>query len=202
VWADFDEGPPTALPLPPSFVIETSPNKYQALWLLDAPTPDLQRIETVNRSIAILHDGDLNACDRARVLRLPGFRNLKYRDSPMSRLVMCQTDRRFTLEELERGFPVQSTAPLVRPSSIVQCNIAPSWLTLVFDAIVDYLVRGGYFPRSAWGDGVMARCPLHDDHNPSLSLHPVRGWKCFGGCGAGRLTLLAARLGVQVRTTP
>ncbi len=33
------------------------------------------------------------------------------------------------------------------------------------------------------GKTYMALCPFHDDHNPSLSLDPIRNtWKCFG-CG-------------------
>ena len=36
------------------------------------------------------------------------------------------------------------------------------------------------------GDNVMARCPGHEDANPSLSLREGRGgralWNCFGGC--------------------
>ena len=41
------------------------------------------------------------------------------------------------------------------------------------------------------GDGGLSgNCPLHDDRNPSFSIHPVRGWKCFTGCGEGKLTEL------------
>jgi hypothetical protein len=41
-----------------------------------------------------------------------------------------------------------------------------------------------------------ALCPFHSDRHPSLSLHPQRGWQCFAGCGEGKLTDLASRLGI------
>lgn len=199
VWADFDEGPPVALPLPPSVVIETSPGKYQALWLLDAPSDDLALVEAINRAIATLYGADRNACDRARVLRLPGFRNLKYGDRPYSRLRVCLPEQRFTIEELERAFPPQSTpaAPVRRGD--VPPSEAPSWLPLVYEAILDELAARGSGIQNLNNGGVMVRCPLHNDRDPSLSIHPTRGWKCFAGCGEGKLTMLAYKLGVAIK---
>ena len=75
---------------------------------------------------------------------------------------------------------------------------APLWLEPVFQALVSFLEQRGYAPRWKSDGGVTARCPLHDDRNPSLSIHPTRGWKCFGPCGKGKLTALAARLGIRL----
>ena len=74
----------------------------------------------------------------------------------------------------------------------------PGWVSLVYQAICDCLEAAGHRLRPSSNGGLFTTCPLHDDHNPSLSIHPSRGWKCFGGCGEGRLTLLAARLGIWV----
>jgi len=41
-----------------------------------------------------------------------------------------------------------------------------------------------------------ALCPFHDDHNPSLSIHPERGFICFGCKEKGSLQKLAAKLGI------
>ncbi len=47
------------------------------------------------------------------------------------------------------------------------------------------------------GNG-MARCPFHNDRQPSLSIHRWKGtWKCFAGCGAGGVRDFARRLGVR-----
>ena len=45
-------------------------------------------------------------------------------------------------------------------------------------------------------------CPLHEDRDPSLSVHPSRGWKCFAGCGEGNLEDLANRLGLITLRPP
>ncbi len=70
---------------------------------------------------------------------------------------------------------------------------APGWLGLIFRAVCDYLAATGHRLRQARDGSVITTCPLHEDHAPSLSIHPERGWKCWAGCGEGRLTLLAAR---------
>ena len=202
VWADFDEGFPDDLPVAPSLVVESSPGKSQAYWLLKTPCADLDRIEGINRGIAALHHGDGNACDRARVLRLPGFRNLKYPDQPYAHLVGYRPDRQYSLDELETIFKapnVRNTPkPLVRPFE----GGGPSWLGLVYRRIVEYLSERGYLAHSSADGSVTARCPMHEDKNPSLSIHPVRGWKCFAGCGEGRLTALAFKLNIGVRRWP
>ena len=83
-----------------------------------------------------------------------------------------------------------------RPSQ----SITPrGWLRLVFDAIIDDIEAHGGQLRPDGNGGMTGRCPMHDDNSPSLSIHPERGWICFAGCGNGRLTLLAARLGVRVK---
>ena len=202
VWADFDEGFPDDLPVAPSLVVESSPGKAQAYWLLKTPCADLGRIEGVNRGIAALHHGDRNACDRARVLRLPGFRNLKYPTRPYARIVEYRPDRQHQLDDLEGIFKAHivrdTPQPLVRPLN----GVGPSWLGLVYRRVVEHLSERGYLAHSSADGSVTARCPMHEDKNPSLSIHPVRGWKCFAGCGEGRLTALAFKLNIGVRRWP
>ena len=201
-WADFDEGFPDDLPVAPSLVVESSPGKSQAYWLLKTPCADLDRIEAVNRGIAALHGGDRKACDRARVLRLPGFRNLKYPNQPYAHLVGYRPDRQYSLDELETTFKAHMVGntpqPLVRPLT----GVGPSWLGLVYRRVVEHLSERGYLAHSSADGSVTALCPLHEDHRPSLSIHPVRGWKCFAGCGQGRLTTLAFKLNIDVRRWP
>ncbi|MBI2916486.1 MAG: hypothetical protein HYY01_00685 [Chloroflexi bacterium] len=181
----------------PSLVVESSPARFQAIWLLDAPCADVPLVEGINKTIALCYGADAAACDRPRVLRLPGFANLKYADRPKARLVVCKPELRYTMGQLEAVFPPQLQAT-PRITGVPYSADAPSWLALVFRALVDYLQAHDARPRPTSDGGILARCPLHQDHNPSLSLHPERGWKCFAGCGQGRLTLLAYKLGLQV----
>ncbi len=68
----------------------------------------------------------------------------------------------------------------------------------IFDEIVNELERRGGRCVASTGGGVMAHCPMHDDHIRSLSVHPIRGWKCFATCGGGRLAALASKLGLTI----
>lgn len=86
---------------------------------------------------------------------------------------------------------------LPKPVNSRKNDASPTWVVLVFDAIYRNLESHGHKLHPTTNGGFITTCPFHDDHNPSLSLHPERGWKCFAGCGEGRLTLLAARLGVR-----
>jgi hypothetical protein len=199
VWVDLDDpnGQPV-FPLAPSIVVQTSPGKHQAYWLLRKPCPDLALIESLNRGIASQAGGDANACDRARVLRLPGFPNLKYPDKPMVELVVCVADWRYSTAELLAAWPPVKEPQFRRVRDGLPAE-APPWLPLVFDAVCDHLEATGHRLRPT-GGGFLTTCPLHDDREPSLTLHPVRGWRCWGrdGCGQGKLTLLAASLGISV----
>jgi len=197
MWADMDdEDAVHAFPIPPSAVVQTSPpqDKFHAYWFLGTPTDDLKLLVRINRAIP---NADLNATDKARVLRAPGFVNLKYDSRPTATLLRLDADRRYSIDELAKAFP-----PVVaKPQKYERAHngTAPNWLGLVFDAIVDSLEREGFRPRSRGVDGaVMALCPLHTDTNRSLSLHPSRGYYCFGCQLGGRLTDLAHRLGVRV----
>jgi hypothetical protein len=178
-------------------LVESSPGRFQALWLLSAPYDDLSWIELLNRAIAATLGADKQACDRARVLRLPGFRNLKYPARPLARLRDCDTSVRYSVSDLEFAYP-PSIRAIPRPTNRNRSGTVPGWLRLVFEAIINYLEQKGHHLVFGSDGGVTTTCPLHDDRNPSLSLHPQRGWKCFAGCGQGRLTALAARLGIKV----
>ena len=45
-----------------------------------------------------------------------------------------------------------------------------------------------------------ALCPFHDDHKPSLSIHPAKGFRCFGCDEKGSLKELAKKMGISSET--
>jgi hypothetical protein len=66
----------------PSFVISTSPHKYQVIWKVADMSPN--GAETLQKAMVAEFGGDPAATDSSRVLRLPGFQNKKYqRDYPV-----------------------------------------------------------------------------------------------------------------------
>jgi hypothetical protein len=109
LWADIDHGWPVPWPVivpPPSAIVETSPGKNQVYWFLSEAAFDLSLVEQIEDGLAAVLGADPAATDRARVLRLPGFPNLKYDSRPLSRLVELHPDRRFNLEQFKLLIPM------------------------------------------------------------------------------------------------
>ncbi|WP_186150771.1 phage/plasmid primase, P4 family [Burkholderia gladioli] len=85
-WAlavDFDKGLPAEIradsPVAPTFLIETSPARYHAVWLLNQQCePDEAR--RANFLLAMRLGGDPAFARKGQLVRLPGFANRKYED--------------------------------------------------------------------------------------------------------------------------
>jgi hypothetical protein len=91
----------TNLPHLPSVVVWTG-GGYHVYWLLEEPGEGQQELalaESVMGRLAEGLDGD-HVGDRARILRLPGSLNHKYPQPRPVELVHCDSDKRYTLEQL------------------------------------------------------------------------------------------------------
>jgi predicted transcriptional regulator len=106
LWADLDEVNPTAIAdYPPTISWETSPGRYQALWLITGG--DIQGASWPGRENQCLtyHLGaDLSGWDSTQLLRIPGWYNHKpeYRSkngSPPLGKVITTTGRRYLVDE-------------------------------------------------------------------------------------------------------
>jgi RepB DNA-primase from phage plasmid len=64
-----------AVPVPTA-ILATSPGKYQVLWRVEGF--DFERQESTLKQLALAFGGDPACTDCNRVLRIPGFLNLKY----------------------------------------------------------------------------------------------------------------------------
>jgi hypothetical protein len=86
VYLDFDTNGTAAVEAlvrrtdvpPPNYVINSSPDKWQAIWKVTGFEKD--QAETLQRGLARETGADIAATDSARVMRLPGFYNHKYAD--------------------------------------------------------------------------------------------------------------------------
>lgn len=86
--ADFDGTPlPDQWPIEPSLLIESSPGKYHAYWLLSEPVPAdetaSQEWRAVQKAIASRLGSDSSITDLGRVLRLPGSVHTKSEPQPV-----------------------------------------------------------------------------------------------------------------------
>src|ERR1700746_2433243 len=93
VYLDLDEDAGASLQAirtsgdvpPPNFVLDTSPGKHQVVWRVE--DLDTNQAEALLRALASQYGGDPAATDISRLLRLPGFRNHKYKDEFIVRAV-------------------------------------------------------------------------------------------------------------------
>jgi hypothetical protein len=69
----------------PHSILQSSPGKYHIVWRVQEILPE--EAKSLNRALASRFDGDPACVDLHRVLRMPGFRNLKYADKPLCQLV-------------------------------------------------------------------------------------------------------------------
>jgi hypothetical protein len=96
VWADLDTCSPDQIEIPPQCVIESSPGRYQALWLLDRKI-DPYLASNYSKRIAYKYaeqGADLSGHDLSQMLRIPGTYNFKYQaiDVPQVKLLMMAGD--------------------------------------------------------------------------------------------------------------
>jgi DNA primase RepB-like protein len=99
---------------PPSYVLSTSPDKFQVIWKVEGAARE--QAETFLHALAREFDGDPAATDLTRVLRLPGFTNKKYEED-FRVTVHSHTDRTYRPRDFKlRTDPVDSTPVRRNPS--------------------------------------------------------------------------------------
>ncbi|MCC6158875.1 MAG: hypothetical protein IT350_12555 [Deltaproteobacteria bacterium] len=96
---------------PPTIILETSPGRHAAYWVLTEPRASTD-VVALNRAMVAAIGGDPNACDAARVMKLPGVRNRKpdYGDDTWANLVLCDDWRRHRFETLAVRFGLPPAA--------------------------------------------------------------------------------------------
>lgn len=115
LFVDLDGAPlepVQAATLPPHCIVESSPGRWHAYWLLsDCP---LDRFKPLQQAMAERFDADRKVCDLPRVMRLPGFDHRKG-ESFTSRVLTVDADRvPYRLAELVQAFdlhPAPATLP-------------------------------------------------------------------------------------------
>lgn len=105
IFADYDAGVPKHFALMPSMMVQSSPGKAQAYWLLREPQEPCAQWVAVERAVVYKTNADKNVCDVARVLRVPGFMNHKYPEKPLATLYFRETGcQRYSLDEIEAAY--------------------------------------------------------------------------------------------------
>ena len=122
-----------AFPYKPTMMVQSG-GGFHLYWLLKEPATqeDIPILEDANHRIATALGGDLNACDAARILRIPETKNIKY-DPPRD----CEVVRNFDDLEYEiTDFidvldPVQT--PCLQPANDEEKD--PNWLITAMSGV-------------------------------------------------------------------
>jgi hypothetical protein len=107
LFVDLDGAPLAPVlegPLRPHIVIESSPGKWHAYWLVaDLP---LDQFKSLQQALAARFGGDPKVCDLPRVMRLPGF--LHRKTSPVqTQIVQMERHKPYSAEEACKAFGAQ-----------------------------------------------------------------------------------------------
>lgn len=105
VFLDLDGTPlPEEWPIEPHLIIESSPERFHAYWLLDPGFP-LDRFEGVQKALAARFNGDPAVCDLPRVMRLPGFVHRKKEPFQSRILRDWSSEPQYAPEQILEVFP-------------------------------------------------------------------------------------------------
>tara|TARA_R110000822_G_scaffold307176_1_gene433996 strand:+ start:9125 stop:11446 length:2322 start_codon:yes stop_codon:yes gene_type:complete len=104
----------------PQIVIESSPIRWHAYWLLSEPIPaDAELFNRYQHALAARFGGDPSVCDLNRVMRLPGFWHRK--DAPFqTRIVHESGASPYSLAELVAAFDLDAVPAIagLRPEVV------------------------------------------------------------------------------------
>ncbi len=193
-----DEITKSAPDIPPfSYMVETSGGTVQAYYLVDVPTTDLRCAELLSQRLGQAVGGD-TVWDRARILRVPGFLNVKleHPEHPRAYLLERNPDLRYSLEELESVLPAlpagDQDLPLREYTGPFDPHVGTPLAQTDQDRLAAFLKDLGLLRNS---DGRYAgACPFPHQDGPSTSecnfhCSPITGrWKCFGSLHVGNST--------------
>lgn len=79
LWADLDEIDPRDIPdYPPTIAWETSPRRYQALWIVTGGLMGASWMGNENQRLTYYLGADVSGWDTTQLLRIPGWENHKF----------------------------------------------------------------------------------------------------------------------------
>jgi len=127
--------PIQAAPLAPHCIVESSPGKWHAYWLVSDCAP--ADFTPLQESLAARFDGDVTVSDLSRVMRMPGFLHCKGARF-QTRVLEMRKWPPYTMTELRAAFPV---------STVTTLQSARGTRRVLPQAILKGLVFGSGFKR-------------------------------------------------------
>ncbi len=177
VFVDLDGSPLQPIldgPLSPHIVIESSPGRYHAYWIVEGI--DLAHFTLIQEKLSKNFNGDPKICDLSRVMRLPGFYHQK--DTPfLTKIIRESGAQPFSLKLFLDSFGIDLSPP---KTAKMQSNP-------VLEALTQHqmIISQQSHPMGCW----TIRCPwghLHSTqdlgtkyYEPNTNGYANHGFQCF-----------------------
>jgi hypothetical protein len=195
LYADLDEiNPRTDIDpdLRPTIAWETSPDRFQAVWLLDDFADGCTEAGGLNHRLTALTGADPSGWDTTQLLRVPGRRNFKfgYKDdegeSPPGRLLWVNS-KRYDVDWLGQRLPevqIYGTGADVEDGEIDALNAKEIWNRVRLKA-----------PQNVRDYMRMTRYDIGEEHDRSEVLWQIERTLADAGCSVAEIVAV-------VRSTP
>lgn len=197
VFVDLDGSPLEPIlqaPLQPHIVIESSPGRYHAYWIIEGLP--LDEFTLTQKLLAERFYGDPQICDLSRVMRLPGFYH--HKGTPHLTKIIMESGQQPISKELFAETMQLSLKPAI---------VAVESEDLILNRLKEYglLIKKAMHPSRCW----IIRCPwsaLHSNTDNEAKYfesdkldYPLGGFHCFHvHCKNRTLKDLKEFLGLQV----
>jgi hypothetical protein len=106
LWVDADTCAPENFRVPPTFVVETSPKRYQCYWMLERPVKS-ERAATLVHKIATAHQDqgcDISSWTPNKLMRVPGSTRDKGDGDPFTVTLVSNSAEQHLLKDLEAAY--------------------------------------------------------------------------------------------------
>lgn len=197
VHADFDGVTAASLDhvralLPPTIEVQSStPDRRHLYWLLaQGEAVEVESVEQINRGLVDL-GADPAAIDASRLLRLPGFRHMKYRADADARREDCPVAHvtaigpRHTWVTIEACLPKSQPKPPLDPIANFGCAIDRAGETLIQQAAALMAQAEPMLWSGRWNElkGFRQK-PVYPSQSEADMAMACRIARCLGDMGA------------------
>ncbi len=163
----------------PSMIVASgSPGHLHVYWRLRDRASNAQ-VESTNRRVALLLQGEPACSDIVRLLRPPTSLNHKHTPPRPVRLLHHNANACYALPELTASLPSdpEPRQACARPASRSRVEASALDRELLAIPASEYVrVLAGLTPDRAG----KVLCPFHEESRPSLQLYPDGTFYCFG----------------------
>lgn len=183
VFVDLDGsplGPILSAPLSPHLIIESSPGRYHAYWIVEGI--DREHFSLIQKQLIARYQADPIVHDLSRVMRLPGFLHQK-QDPFLTKIIQESGEQPFSAQQFLDAFGITISSQPIPPIA--------SHKSAINNPVLDALERHGMLlqkqshPQGCWS----IQCPwapLHSQqdtgtkyYEPNTNGYPNHGFKCF-----------------------